>query len=107
MHTTRNGSDWIFHALSNRTRRRTIRYLAHIDEPKSCAEIATVLTDDSGPPLNAGADHTGVAVALSHKHIPVLVDAQLAERTANEQIIATDAITDAVYVLDTAQEAFD
>lgn len=98
--------DRVLHALSHQYRRRTIRHLERHDDPLTIENLAAVLADYE-PTQHVRSSHSRLVIALTHKHIPVLVDAALVERTSRDRVVATDAATAAVDVLDAATDAFD
>ncbi|WP_433634726.1 DUF7344 domain-containing protein [Halomicrococcus sp. NG-SE-24] len=96
MQSTQPDLDDLFRALSQRERRQTLRYLDRQDTPVAVEELATTLATDQ-----QRHDTEQVTLALTHKHLLLLEETNLVERTSRERVIATDATGAAIDVLNT------
>lgn len=93
------GLDDCFRALSHPERRRLLRHLNYQETPRTVEGLAVELADHETA-NDTSATREQLAVQLRHKHPPLLVETNLAERTSRDSIRATDATSDAIRVLE-------
>ncbi|MFH5802128.1 hypothetical protein [Haladaptatus sp. CMAA 1911] len=102
---SRSELDVLLRAVNHPYRRHTLQYLVQVTEPQPVADIAAAVNErmDQQSP----SDRQQLALALIHRHLPRLNDAELIEWTHRNLVAPTATTSDAVAVFETAAEYFE
>lgn len=103
--TSRLKLDVVLRAVNHPYRRHTLQYLDQVTEPQPVADIATAVNERINQ--QSPTDRQQLAMALTHRHLPRLNDAELIEWTRRNLVAPTATTSDAVAVFETAAEYFD
>ncbi|MFH5802118.1 hypothetical protein [Haladaptatus sp. CMAA 1911] len=101
----RSDLDIVLRAVNHPYRRHVLRYLESAADPQPVADIAAAVIDAIDQQTYS--ERQQLAIVLRHRHLPLLTDAELIERTDRDLITATEMTSDAMQLLETARDYFD